>query len=315
MKKIVAVLLVLLCICGCSNANSHAKYRIGVVQLVQHDALDKATQGFVDVLKQEYGDDIDIDVQIASGDSNTCSTIATNFVADGFDLIMANATPALQATANATNKIPVLGTSVTEYGVALDIDNFDGLVGTNISGTSDLAPLDRQAQMILDLFPDTKKVGLLYCNSEANSKYQVNEVEKYLNAKGIETYKYAFDDSNNVDAVAQSACEEIDVLYIPTDNTCASNGGIIANAANSKNIPIIAGEKDTLIKCEGVATLSIDYYELGQVTGNMAIRILNGEDITSMKIETCSNPTSMYIKEKADKFGIVVPSDYVEIKE
>lgn len=303
MKRIISLLAVLLLLCGCSQSSS-SKFRVGVVQLVQHDALDKATQGFVDVLKEEFGDEIDIDVQLASGDSNTCSTIATNFVAENVDLIMANATPALQAVANATNSIPVLGTSVTEYGVALDIDNFNGLVGTNISGTSDLAPLDKQAQMILDLFPQTKTVGLLYCNSEANSKYQVEVVEKYLLDKGIEVNRYAFDDSNNVDAVVKSACEEIDVLYIPTDNTCASNGGIIANACNEKNIPIITGEKDTCIKCEGLATLSIDYYELGKVTGEMAIKVLKGEDISKMPIENCKNPVKMYRKSSADKFGL-----------
>ena len=301
MKKIIALLSILLILCGCSNSSS-AKYHVGVVQLVQHDALDKATQGFVDALKQEFGDEIDIDVQVASGDSNTCSTIATNFVAEGVDLIMANATPALQAVKNATATIPVLGTSVTEYGVALDIDSFNGIVGNNISGTSDLAPLDQQAQMVLDLFPQAKTVGLLYCSSEANSLYQVEVVEKYLTSKNLKVNRYAFDDSNSVDAVVKQACDEIDVLYIPTDNTCASNGAIIANACNEKNIPIITGEKDTCIKCEGLATLTIDYYELGKVTGQMAIRVLNGEDISKMPIENCKNPVKMYRKSSADKF-------------
>ena len=314
MKKIICLLLVLLTLCGCSG-NTNAKYHIGVVQLVQHEALDSATKGFVDVLKDKYGDGVDIVVENASNDANTCSTMATNFVSEGVDLIMANATPALLATKNATDSIPILGTSITEYGVALNIDNFDGLVGTNVSGTSDLAPLDQQAQMIIDLLPNTKKVGILYCSAEANSKYQVEQVSKYLNELGIEVEAFKFADSNDLSNVAQTACEDIDVLYVPTDNTCASNGPLIAEAANSHNVPIIAGEKDTCIKCEGLATLSIDYYDLGKKTGEMAIKVLEGEDISTMKIETCDNPTKMYIKKTADKYGVSIPNDYIEIGE
>lgn len=312
MKKVICVLMVLLCVCGCGQ-NSKIKYRVGVVQLVQHDALDSATKGFVDVLENEFKDEIDIVVENGSGDSNTCTTIASSFVAENVDLIMANATPALLATKNATNTIPVLGTSITEYGVALGIDNFDGLVGTNVSGTSDLAPLDQQAQMIVDLFPNAKKVGILYCSGEPNSKYQVEQITKYLSDLKIEVLTFKFTDSNDLSGVAQTACEDIDVLYIPTDNTCASNGPLIAEAANSNNVPIITGEKDTCIKCDGLATLSIDYYDLGRKTGEMAIKVLKGEDISKMKIETSDNPQKMYIKKVAEKYGVTMPSDYIEI--
>ena len=314
MKKLLLVACLLLCLVGCSNDSK--KLNVGVIHLVQHEALDKATQGFVDVLTAEFGEDINIDVQNASGDSATCSVIASNFVSEGVDLIMANATPALQACANATDKIPVLGTSVTEYGVALNIDNFNGLVGTNISGTSDLAPLDEQAQMILDLLPNTKKVGLLYCSGEANSLYQVNVVSKYLESKGIKAELYAFADSNDVSAVASQACEDVDALYIPTDNTCASNGEVISNAANVAGVPIITGEKDTCISVDGLATLSIDYYELGKTTGNMAVKILKGEaSVNEMPIEYYANPVKMYSNSAFEKYNVTIPSEYVAIEE
>ena len=312
MKKIVLIMSLLLALVGCSSG---AKYRVGVIQLVQHDALDSATQGFVDVLKDEFGDDIDIVVDNAAGDSNTCSTMASNFVSEGVDLIMANATPALQAAKNATADIPVLGTSVTEYGVALGIDNFSGTVGNNVSGTSDLAPLDKQADMILELFPNTKSVGILYCFSEANSKYQVEIVGKCLKDKGIEVKEFGFSDSNDVSSVAISACEQVDVLYIPTDNTCASNGEVINNAASSANVPIITGEKACCQSVGGIATLSIDYYELGKTTGQMAIRVLKGEDVSKMAIEYYPNPEKLIDFDKAEKFGVSIPNDYASLTE
>lgn len=308
MKKIIALLLVLLVLCGCSGG---AKYTVGVIQLVQHNALDAATNGFVDELKNQLGDDVEIKVQNASGDSATCLTMATSFVSDGVDLIMANATPALQAAAHSTSTIPVLGTSVTEYGVALDLKDFSGTVGGNVSGTSDLAPLEDQAQMILDLFPNTKKVGIIYCSAEANSLYQVDIVKRYLEGKNIEVVSSSFLDSNEVSSVADSICQDIDVLFIPTDNTCASNGGIISSAAIKYDIPIIAGEKGICENCECVATFTIDYYELGKTTGAMAAKILKGEsDISSMPIEYYASPMKLYNKERAEHFGVAIPSDY-----
>ena len=161
------------------------KFTVGICQLVQHAALDAATQGFEDALTASFGENVTFDFQNAQGDSATCATIANGFVSSGVALIMANATPALQAAQAATNTIPILGTSVTEYGVALGLDNFSGTVGGNVSGTSDLAPLDQQADMIVEWMPEVKKVGLLYCSAEANSQYQVDEVQKYLEAKGV----------------------------------------------------------------------------------------------------------------------------------
>ena len=209
------------------SAASGESYTVGICQLVQHAALDAATQGFEDALTAAFGENVTFDFQNAQGDSATCATIANGFVSSGVDLIMANATPALQAAQAATNTIPVLGTSVTEYGVALGLTDFDGTVGGNISGTSDLAPLDQQADMIVEWMPDAKKVGLLYCSAEANSQYQVDEVQKYLEEKGITATQYAFSDSNDLSSVCQKAADENDALYVPTDNTVAANTGIV----------------------------------------------------------------------------------------
>ena len=309
MKKLLLVCLLLLTLVGCSKDDG--KLKVGIIQLVQHEALDKATQGFVDVLKEKFGENIDIDVQLASGDSATCALIASNMVAENYDLIMCNATPALQAAAQATSSIPILGTSVTEYGVALGIEKFSGTVGGNISGTSDLAPLDQQAQMFIDLLPNVKTIGLLYCTSEANSKYQIDVVEAFLKGKGLNVNVYSFSDTSTLDATVTAACDEIDALYIPTDNACADNGPVIANAANVKNIPIITGEKSTLESCGGLATLSIDYYDLGVTTGNMAIKVLNNEaNISEMPIEYFADPVKMINKDKADKFGVTIPNGF-----
>lgn len=288
-------------------------YNVGICQLVQHDALDAATQGFKDALTEKLGDAVTFDEQNAQGDSNTCSTIVNTFVSNGVDLILANATPALQAAAAATNEIPILGTSVTEYGVALDIEGFDGTVGGNISGTSDLAPLDEQAAMLNELFPDAKNVGLLYCSAEANSQYQVDTVKAALEELGYTCEYYAFSDSNDLSTVVTNASTACDVIYVPTDNTAASNTEIINNICQPAGIPIIAGEEGICEGC-GVATLSISYYDLGYATGEMAARILaDGEDISTMPIEYAPQFTKKYNASICEALGITVPDDYVAI--
>ena len=193
MKKILAIVLaavMLLSMTACGAAAKKDTYVVGICQLVQHDALDAATKGFQDALTEALGDKVEFEVQNASGDSVNCTTIINGFVSSKVDLIMANATTALTAAASATADIPILGTSITAYGVALDIDDFNGTVGGNVSGTSDLAPLDQQADMIVEWMPEVKKVGLLYCSAEANSQYQVDEVQKYLEAKGVTCLLY-----------------------------------------------------------------------------------------------------------------------------
>ena len=294
-------------------ASNGEKFTVGICQLVQHAALDAATQGFEDALTASFGENVTFDFQNAQGDSATCATITNGFVSSGVDLIMANATPALQAAQSATDSIPVLGTSVTEYGVALGLTDFDGTVGGNISGTSDLAPLDQQAEMIVEWMPEAKKVGLLYCSAEANSQYQVDEVQKYLEAKGVTATQYAFSDSNDLASVCQKAADENDALYVPTDNTVAANTGIVDGICRPAKKPVFAGEEGICAGC-GVATLSISYYDLGYTTGEMAVKILNGEaDISTMPIEY-TDVTKKYNKTICDDLGLTVPDGYEEIE-
>ena len=291
-------------------------YVVGVCQLVQHEALDAATQGFKDALtaKAEGKAIVGFDEQNASGDSANCSTIINGFVSSNVDLILANATAPLQAAAAATSEIPVLGTSVTDYATALEIDDWNGTVGGNVSGTSDLAPLDQQAAMIQELFPDAANVGLLYCSAEPNSKYQIDTIKPLLEKLGYTCTEYAFTDSNDVASVTQKAAAASDVMYIPTDNTAASCTEAIANVVIPANVPVIAGEQGICNGC-GVATLSIDYYELGQATGEMAYEILaNGANPGDMEVQSAPNFTKMYNKTNCEKLGITVPDDYTAIE-
>lgn len=290
-------------------------YTVGICQLVQHVALDAATQGFKDALTEAFGDAVVFDEQNAQGDSNTCSTIINSFVSNDVDLILANATAALQAAQAGTSEIPVLGTSVTEYGVALGIDDFSGTVGGNISGTSDLAPLNEQAAMLKELFPDAKNVGLLYCSAEANSQYQVDTVKAELEKLGYTCEYYAFSDSNDLSTIVTNAANASDVIYVPTDNTAASNAEIINNICQPAGVPVIAGEEGICGGC-GVATLSISYYDLGVATGNMAVKILNGEsDISEMPIEYAPQFTKKYNPAICEALGVTIPEDYVAIEE
>ena len=297
-----------------SGGNSDGEsYVVGIVQLTPHDALDQATQGFKDALTEALGDKVTFNFLNAANDPATCSTIANGFVSEGVDLIMANATTALQAAASATGDIPVLGTSVTEYGVALNISNFSGTVGGNISGTSDLAPLDQQAQMIQTWCPDAKTVGLLYCSGEANSQYQVDTVQGYLEEMGYTCTQYPFSDSNDMAAVTQTAADNSDVIYVPTDNTVASYTGIVDNICRPAGIPVFAGEQGICAGC-GVATLSISSYDLGVTTGEMAVKILTGEaDISEMPIEYAPQFTPMYNEAICADLGLTPPEGYTAI--
>lgn len=295
---------------------SKGKYTVGICQLVTHPALDAATEGFKVALIDALGEEnVEFDLQNAANEVNTCTTIVNSFVSKNVDLIMANATGALQTAANATTTIPILGTSITEYGVALGLKDFNGTVGGNISGTSDLAPLTEQAQMIVDLFPTAKKVGLLYCSAEPNSQYQVDVVSAYLTEKGLTCTLYTFSDSNDVAQVAEKAASDSDVLYIPTDNTAASCGETINNIVLPKKVPIIAGEEGICKNC-GVAALTISYYEIGYKTGEMAAQILKGEaDISTMPIAYDANPVKKYNKVICDELGLTMPEDYTAIEQ
>ena len=333
MKKLlsllcVAAMIFALAACGGSQAPAATQapaaeapaeeaqvFNIGICQLVQHPALDAATQGFKDALTEKLGDSVTFNEQNASGDAATCSVICNQFVSDEVDLIMANATASLQAAASATNVIPILGTSITDYGTALGIEGFTGVSGTNISGTSDLAPLDGQAQMLSELFPDAKTVGLVYCSGEPNSKFQVETIAPMLTELGYTVTEYTFADSNDVANVTASACGECDVLYIPTDNTAASCTEAINNVALVEKTPIICGEEGLCKGC-GVATLSISYYDIGYETGLMAAEILTeGADISTMEVRYAPQFTKEYNVSICETLGITIPEDYVAIPE
>ena len=324
-KKLLALLLagaatLTLAACGGSGGDSSQNgdtpddkvYKVGISQLVTHDALDAATKGFQDALNALLPGQVEFDYQNAANDPATCATIATSFVSAGVDLIMANATPALQAAAAATADIPILGTSVTEYGVAFDIKDFSGTVGGNISGTSDLAPLDQQAEMIRAWYPDAKTIGLLYCSNEANSQYQVDTVQGHLESMGYTCTQYAFSDSNDVAAVCQTAADNSDVLYVPTDNTAASNTPVIDNICRG-NIPVFAGEEGICKGC-GVATLSISYYDIGYKTGAMTAQILTGQaDISTMPVAYAPAFVQKYNPTMCDALGVTPPDGYEAI--
>lgn len=314
MKKILAVMLaalMLLSMSACAaSSTSNDTYTVGICQLVQHDALDAATQGFKDALTKELGDKVTFEEQNASGEPSNCTTIVNGFVSSKVDLILANATAPLQAAAAATSDIPILGTSVTDYASALEIDGWTGTVGGNISGTSDLAPLDQQAAMIQELFPEAETVGLLYCSAEANSQYQVDVISGYLADLGLTAVPYAFTDTNDVASVAQAACQGSDVIYIPTDNTAASNTEAIANVVLPAGVPVVAGESGICSGC-GVATLSISYYDLGYTTGEMAAKILTGEaDVSEMAIQYAPEVTKMYNATNCETLNISIPDGY-----
>lgn len=290
-------------------------YVVGICQLVQHPALDAATQGFKDALTEALGGAVSFNEQNASGESVNCATIVNSLIASNVDLILANATSPLQAAASATADIPVLGTSVTDYASALEIDDWNGTVGGNISGTSDLAPLDQQAAMLRELFPDAKTVGLLYCSAETNSKYQVDVIRGYLEEAGLTCAEFAFTDTNDVTSVTQKACDSSDVIYIPTDNTAASNTEAIANVVLPAGVPVIAGEEGICKGC-GVATLSISYYDLGYATGKMAVKILTGEaDISTMPVEYAPQVTKKYNAANCEALNVTVPDGYVAIED
>ncbi len=290
-------------------------YKIGILQQLEHAALDAATQGFKDACIEKFGEgNVTFDVQNGQGEQANCATIANNFVADNVDLILANATTALQCAAAATDTIPILGTSVTDYATALDISDWSGATGINISGTSDLAPIDKQEEMLVELLPDVKTVGILYCSAEPNSEYQAKLFEEALKADGIEYKEYTAADSNEIQSVVTSAVSEVDALYIPTDNTMAANTEVINNICLPAKIPVIAGEQGICTGC-GIATLSISYYDIGYRAGEMAYEILvNGADITTMNVESAPEVTKMYNPTICEELGIKVPDDYEAIE-
>lgn len=318
-KAIISVLLVAVIVVACftactNNANNGEKvYKVGICQLTQHEALDAATKGFRDALTEKLGDKVVFDEQNASGESTNCTTIVSKFVSDKVDLILANATPALTAATEATNTIPIVGTSITDYATALAISDWSGKTGINVTGTADLAPLKDQAAMIKELVPNAKTVGILYCSAEPNSKYQSDIVKSELEALGYEVKVYTFVDSNDVLAVTQSAVQNCQALYIPTDNTAASNTELINSVTEPAKVPIVAGEEGICKGC-GVATLSISYYDIGYKAGLMAYEILvNGANPADMEIAYADSTTKKYMADRASAIGVTIPDGYEAI--
>ncbi len=316
MKKVLSLLLAVSLLLCTVPALAQAKYTVGICQTTQHEALDEATRGFIAGLDAELGaGQVEYRLQNAAGDVNICSAIVNQFVSDGVDLILANATMALQCASAATGDIPILGTAITGYGVALDIEDYDGAVDGNISGTCDLAPLGRQAAMILELFPNTKSVGILYCSAEPNSRYQADTVKAVLETMGIAVTLYPFADSNEMAPVVQQACDASDVIYIPTDNTVASNAGIVDNICRPAGKPVVTGDTGTC-RLAGVATLGISYYDLGFATGQMAAKVLTGEaNISEMPIAYAPSVIPQYNPEICEALGVSVPDHYIPLSE
>lgn len=322
-KKIMALVLsgamvASLALTGCNKSETEKKddtYTVGICQLVQHPALDDATKGFKDALTEKLGDKVKFDEQNASNDSNICTTIVNQFVGADVDLIMANATPALQAAVSATEDIPIIATSITDYATALDISDWTGKTGINVAGTADLAPLDKQANIFKELLPEAKTVGIIYCSSEPNSKYQSNVITGYLKDMGLTVTEYTFADSNDIAAVVTKACEDCDALYVPTDNQAASNTEIIDGIAADAKKPIVAGEEGICKGC-GIATLSISYYSIGYNAGLQAYDVLvNGKNPADIEIEYATDLTYEYFASRCEALGITVPDTYKAIEE
>ena len=319
MKKILALALALVmvmtmaAIAPAAQADD-ASYTIGICQLVQHAALDAATQGFRDALTEKLGDKVTFDEQNAQGDSATCSTIVTGFVANNYDLIMANATPALLAAVSATDTIPVLGTSVTDYFSALQLDaTEDGATGMNVSGTSDGVPAQLYADCLMELVPEAKTVAIIYCSAEPNSVVQADQFIACMDELGVATTVNTFTDSNDIQAVVTAAIEGADAVYIPTDNTAASNMTIVSNICTPACIPVICGEEG-MCGSGGLATVSISYYDIGYVCGEMAYEILvNGADVSTMPIGYAANPVKKYNADVAEAIAFEMPEEYEAI--
>lgn len=311
MKKIFAAVTAAAMLCGLTACNSGEKvYNVGICQLLEHPALDAATEGFKEALTEKLGDKVKFDFQNAQGEATNCTTISNKFVSANVDLIMANATGALSAAVSATDTIPIVGTSITAYDVALGGSEWQG---KNITGASDLAPIADQEKMLREIFPDATKVGIMFCSAEANSRYQVDEFIKALQADGLEYKEFSVADTNEIQAQAQAAVGECDVIYIPTDNTLANAAETVKNVVVPANIPVVAGEEGICSGC-GTVTLSISYHDMGYRAGEMAYEILvNGKKPGDMEIGY-SPVTKKYNKEICDQLGVTVPSDYTAIE-
>ena len=309
MKKMTSMILavaMLLSLCcaftGCGGDDG--SYTVGVCQLMEHESLDQATQGFIDALTAEMtaaGKTVTFDTQVA-GDTNLCATVINTFTAKKVDLIMANATPALLAAANATTEIPVLGTSVTDYN-----DTFKGGIPANVSGTSDAVPFDEQAKMMIDTLGLVAGdvVGVLYCTNESNSLIQYEAVKALFEAEGIVVEAYTFSETTELQALTTSMASKVKAVYIPSDNTVAQNDAIVGTICTEQNVPVYTSYGGAIC----YASLAISYYDLGAETGKMAAEILlNGKKPVDIEIATLT-PAVSYNEDLCTQLGIAVPAN------
>lgn len=327
MKKLLSLLMVLALttsvLVGCSSKSEETKetsevltndteakatddktYKIGVLQLVEHAALDASNEGFIAALN-DAGIKYEVDQQNAQGDQSACQTISEKLVNNGNDLILAIATPAAQAVAGATTEIPILVTAVTDPAEAGLVDSNE-VPGGNVSGTSDLTPVTEQIDLLQKLLPDAKTVGIIYCSAESNSEFQVNMAIEACEAAGLDYETFTVSSSNEIQSVVESMVGKVDTIYAPTDNTIAAGMSTVAMIANENNLPIICGEEG-MVTAGGLATYGINYYELGYMAGEQAVQILTeGADISNMPIgyldkDQCELTTN---EETAEALGI-----------
>lgn len=318
MKRLLALIMTTLMLlsvlagCGANAPAAKDGYTVGIVQLMQHVALDQATQGFQDALTEKLGDEVSFDVQLASGETTNCTTIVTKFVNDGVDLIMGNATPAVIAAKEATSTIPIIGTSVTDYVAAeAAIVESNEAPGANVTGYSDMSDIAAHVELTQKLCPDAKTVAILYCSAEPNSVIQGNQAEELYKAAGLATVTLTASDITTISTVVTSACEQADVIYIPTDNLFAENMESVKNIAEPAKIPVICGEGG-MVQSGGTASVAIDYYVLGYRAGEMAYEIMvNGADpaTTPIGFMTADDMELVINEENVAAIGLTIPED------
>ena len=294
--------------CGTNETTSNGEYKVGVVQLVEHPALDAANKGFVDALKEKgLSDKITFDQQNAQADQSNLNSIAQRFVSDRKNLILAIATPAAQSMANATHDIPILGTAITDYEAAKLVKSNEH-PGGNVSGTSDMTPVEKEVDLIIALVPNVKRIGAIYTSSEINSQLQVEKMKAYAATKGITVVEATVSNVNDIQQAATNLVnQDVQAIYTPTDNVLASAMANLAQITDAAKIPVFAADEG-MTMTGGVATYSVDYYKLGYQTGLMAAKVLSGEaKVSDMAIETQKDIKLTVNEERAKKLGITIP--------
>ncbi len=312
MKKLLALALSLAILCVPMLASAEEQKTIGVIQYVQHVALDSAREGFVQALADNGyvdGESIELDLQNAQADASNLATISDRFVANDVDLVLAIATPAAQAIAGKSTTIPILGTAVTDYVAARLVESAE-VPGTNVSGTTDMNPVGDQIALLQELFPETKTVGVIFASNEDNSILQAQMAKDAIEAAGMAYVEVTVTSSNDVQQAVQSIIDSCDAIYIPTDNILASSMSVVYEVTTAAKIPVMAGEEG-LAMAGGLATLGINYYDLGYQTGLMAVRVLGGEDIASMPIEMATKMDYAFNATYAEAIGFEIPEAYL----